>query len=326
MEQLHFQFDKKTVQNIHTKSEYFKYFTIRKYFQDFIRKYKLGVEKCSRLSNKSANIINQFLNSQFSALDSKKSRWTLASAIGIYAIFFMNLYVPFNVQKWPQNIDMPQFLYLSAFGIVAWVYLILTQIVLKEHLNFQRFTNKHFIVWTTLELLLISFLMALLFGERQSDLLHEYWLAIKQSLLVGLIPYSGVILYFKFSEKNRRSISTNHLVKITDSNGDLKLVVDNSQLLFLNSADNYVEVYYLKDGLIKKELVRTTLKILEHQLSNQPIRRCQRSYMVNINRVAVIQKNSQGYNIELNGYDKPIPVSKNYKQYFVDLLNDLQSE
>lgn len=238
----------------------------------------------------------------------------------------MNLYVPFNVQKWPQNIDMPEVLYLSAFGIVAWIYLILSQIVLKEQCNFQQFTNRHFIIWTVFELLLFSFLMMILFGERNSDLVHEYWLALKQSLLVGVIPYSGVLLYFKLLENSKASISTNHLVKITDSNNDLKLVVDNSQLLLLKSADNYVEVYYLKGDLIKKELVRTTLKILEHELSDQPIRRCQRSFMVNINRVAVIQKNSQGYNIELNGYDQPIPVSKNYKQYFVDLLNTTDTQ
>ncbi|MEP3387694.1 MAG: LytTR family DNA-binding domain-containing protein [Reichenbachiella sp.] len=255
-------------------------------------------------------------------MDSKKSRWTLVSAIGIYAILFMHLYVPFNVQKWPQNAGMSEYIYLSGFGVVAWIYLVISQIIIKEHLRFQQFTNRHFIIWTIVELLLFSFLMMLLFGDLQLNLLHEYWLAIKLSILVGMIPYSGVILYFKLLEKNKTTISTNHLVKITDSNNDLKLVVDNSQLLLLKSADNYVEIYYLKDGQVKKELVRTTLKILEQELSNQPIKRCQRSYMVNINRVAVIQKNSQGYNIELNGYDQPIPVSKNYKQYFVDLLSN----
>ncbi|MDW3212012.1 MAG: LytTR family DNA-binding domain-containing protein [Reichenbachiella sp.] len=244
----------------------------------------------------------------------------------MYGILFMHLYVPFNVQKWPQNASIPEYVYLTAFGLVAWIYLIITQIAIKELLHFQQFTNRHFIIWTIVELLFLSLLMMFLFGDLKLNLLHEYWLAFKLTLLVGVIPYSGVILYFKLLEKNKTTISTNHLVKITDSNSDLKLVVDNSQLLLLKSADNYVEIYYLKDGQVKKELVRTTLKILEQQLSSQPIKRCQRSYMVNINRVAVIQKNSQGYIIELNGYDQPIPVSKNYKQYFVNLLNNQDSQ
>lgn len=278
--------------------------------------------KIFRIIEHIRNSIGQFFNQPFSALDSKKSRWTLVCITGMYGILFMHLYVPFNVQKWPQNASIPEYIYLTAFGLVAWIYLIITQIAIKELLHFQQFTNRHFIIWTIVELLFLSLLMMFLFGDLQLNLLHEYWLAFKLTLLVGVIPYSGVILYFKLLEKNKATISTNHLVKITDSNRDLKLVVDNSQLLLLKSADNYVEIYYLKDGQIKKELVRTTLKILEQELSNQPIKRCQRSYMVNINRVAVIQKNSQGYNIELNGYDQPIPVSKNYKQYFVDLLSN----
>ena len=101
------------------------------------------------------------------------------------------------------------------------------------------------------------------------------------------------------------------------------MAIDLDELLYIKSADNYVAVYFFKDDKVRKELVRTTLKRLETELDEYPIRRCHRSYMVNINKISVSMKSNQGLSLALKNYsDEVIPVSKNYKAFFTRLMKE----
>jgi len=158
-----------------------------------------------------------------------------------------------------------------------------------------------------------------------SQRINEIVLIFRYTILVLIIPYAGVLFYLHTTQKGENIdvllSASNHLVNILDENGELHIAVDLEKVLFMKSADNYVAVHFIKDGKVKKELVRTSLKRLETELDEFPIRRCHRSYMVNITKISVSMKNNQGLSLGLKDYEEEsIPVSKNYKSFFTRLI------
>jgi DNA-binding LytR/AlgR family response regulator len=150
-------------------------------------------------------------------------------------------------------------------------------------------------------------------------------------MLVLIIPYTGVLLYLHSTQKGENIVSLlnagNRLVNIPDGSGELHLAVELDQLILLQSADNYVEIFFMKEGQLRKELVRTSLKKLEVDLDEYPIRRCHRSYMVNINKVSVTMKSKKGLSLELRDFpDELIPVSKNYTPFFTRILKEKETQ
>lgn len=273
-------------------------------------------------------MIKDFLNQPFHLLDRKQNRWLLILVIGIYTILFMNLYLPFNVNNWYKSDTVPMFVLLSGFGLIGMIVLTISQLVIREVLKIRVVRMYGIILWFLVELLLLTITMFFIYGNIElngSELVNELFLTFKYTILVLIIPYAGVLFYLHTTQKGENIdtllSASNHLVNILDENGELHMAIDLEQLLFIKSADNYVAVYFKKDDKVRKELVRTTLKRLENELDEYPIRRCHRSYMVNINNISVSMKSNQGLSLGLKNYsDEAIPVSKNYKAFFTRLI------
>ena len=271
-----------------------------------------------------------FLNSPFHLLDQKQNRWLLIISTGVFVILFMNLYTPFNVSRWYANSSTPLFLILSSFGIIGMMVLATSQLVIKEIFHIRVIKMRSMILWFIGELLLLTITMYFIYGDLHLDgtaMINELFTTFKYTALVLIIPYTGVLFYLKSTSKGENIDvllnAGNHLVNILDENGTLHIAIDLEQLRFFKSADNYVAVYYLKDDKIRKELVRTTLKRLETELDEFPIRRCHRSYMVNIKKISVSEKSNQGLSLTLMDYNEStIPVSKNYKAFFTRFLKE----
>lgn len=273
-------------------------------------------------------VVADFLVQPFHLLDRRQNRWLLIIVTGIFVILFMNLYLPFNISRWYEKTDIPLFLILSSFGFIGMIVLMISQLVIREILRIRTIKMYGIILWFFVELLLLTITMYFIYGDTSLEgtmMWNELFLTFKYTILILIIPYAGVLLYL-YATQQGENISTllnvgNHLVKILDENEELHIAIDLDQLLYLKSADNYVAVYFFKDGKVRKELVRTTLKRLETELDEFPIRRCHRSFMVNLNQISVSMKSNQGLSLALKNYpDEAIPVSKNYKAFFTRLL------
>lgn len=273
-------------------------------------------------------LIIDFLKQPFHLLDRKQNRWLLSIVTGIYVILFMNLYLPFNVSRWYENETIPLFIILSSFGLIGMFVLMISQLVIREILKIRVVKMFGIILWFLVELILLTITMYFIYGNTSlegAQLINEVVLTFKYTILVLIIPYAGVLFYLYTTQKGENIdtllAASNHLVHILDENGELHIAVDLEKVLFMKSADNYVAVYFIKDGKVKKELVRTSLKRLETELDEFPIRRCHRSYMVNITKISVSMKSNQGLSLALMDYeDESIPVSKNYKAFFTRLI------
>ncbi len=99
----------------------------------------------------------------------------------------------------------------------------------------------------------------------------------------------------------------------------ISLPVSNVRLL--KSSGNYVEIYYQENNLIKKHLIRNTLKNVEEQLIKfEFIFRCHRTYLVNTKYIKKALGDPQGIKLIVEGINFPIPVSKNYINKLKELL------
>jgi len=86
-------------------------------------------------------------------------------------------------------------------------------------------------------------------------------------------------------------------------------------LLYIESADNYVIIHYVTNNKTKTYLLRNSLKNLETLLMKSPVGRCHRSFLVNFNRVKVIRRTKEGLMLEIDQPNIPdIPVSKSYQE------------
>ena len=96
-------------------------------------------------------------------------------------------------------------------------------------------------------------------------------------------------------------------VLLTGANRSDKLQVDPKRIVCLSSAQNYVEIHYLEQGVLQKKLLRTTLKTISAELPN--LIQVHRSHLINPIHFTKWKDNS---NVQLEGI--VIPVSKNYRE------------
>ena len=97
---------------------------------------------------------------------------------------------------------------------------------------------------------------------------------------------------------------------IGDNESDA-IELNQDDLIFIQSSDNYCIVHYLDDNQVLTHLIRTTLKNVETQLSDfTNIKRCHRSYMVNSQKIVKITGNARAYSIHFSMIDAKIPVSR----------------
>ena len=133
-------------------------------------------------------------------------------------------------------------------------------------------------------------------------------------------PAAPVAAELKRLREQEEAAQQRAYVLFNDDKG-LRLSVKRDSLLMIESADNYVCVWYLNNGAVKKTMVRNTMKRVAEQLGDDNIRRCHRSYMVNMDRVKVLRREKEGVFIEFGLDGVPdIPISKTYAKSITSWL------
>jgi hypothetical protein len=244
----------------------------------------------------------------------------------LFALVFINAYSPFGADRW-YNLTQLEFLTYSSLTILIGVLVVVISRIIMYHVCKRRSINLwQYLIWIFAEILSMAFAYALfekLFLKDVrlfTDLIRN---SSRNTALVLLLPYSILWLYFSWRDKKEQiermadvpsfSDSTRNMIPFYDDKGILRFSIKKENLLYLESAENYVNICYLNKGKISKYLLRDTLKKIEENFSGTEIIRCHRSYMVNFEKVKVIRKDRDGLKLE---FDNPsvtdIPVSKTY--------------
>ncbi len=84
-----------------------------------------------------------------------------------------------------------------------------------------------------------------------------------------------------------------------------------SHLLFIEAVGNYVKVSHLRDGQVKTDMLRATMKQMEETLQGYPmIVRCHRAFLVNLGQVEQIVSHSGSTKLFIKHCHESLPVSR----------------
>lgn len=102
-------------------------------------------------------------------------------------------------------------------------------------------------------------------------------------------------------------------INFISENGSEELELDVENILFIRSADNYVEILHQERDGVKKSLFRKTLKNIEIQLRPYPtFLRSHRTCIVNMDHVEALQSNFNTHILVLKSHSEQLPVSRQY--------------
>lgn len=146
------------------------------------------------------------------------------------------------------------------------------------------------------------------------------------ALSIAIFPITGLVIgsYILRLKHHAKGAATanSHLahpptkgsekpVALPDENGKQALELLPSQMLYLQAADNYVEVFYLENDLPRRAILRNTLTALETALGDAVLLRCHRSYLVNLALVERVSGNAQGYRLHFAKLEEAsVPVAR----------------
>ncbi len=112
-------------------------------------------------------------------------------------------------------------------------------------------------------------------------------------------------------ERKGAHATESEIIKIESENGKEVFEVELKNIVLIQSASNYIEVFYREGAVIRKNMIRQTLNNVEAALSEFPdIKKCHRCCLVNMTQVDRLSGSSPNYTLEVNGLDFRIPVAR----------------
>lgn len=245
----------------------------------------------------------------------------------LFALVFINIYKPFSSSNWYPVSEFKFFVFSSLIILTGVLVVVISRIVMYYWGRKHVVSIGGYSLWILLEIFFMSLFYTIYTLVLNPE--REYLSVFKESAintsLVLLLPYSALHLYFSYQEKERqlrlleedRAEAANKLSVFSfyDEKHELRLSVKRTNLLYIESADNYVCIWYLNKGVLTKFMLRNSLKAIEESLTETNVLRCHRSYMVNFDQVKVIRREKDGVYLELGVEKVPdIPISKTYSE------------
>lgn len=270
--------------------------------------------------------------------DNSWGHWLRASTWGgVFVWLFLFFFKPFGTQ-----IDAGQewayFIICLYFGLVTWSVFMLTGLFC--HI-FPQFVNEE--GWVIGKEILFTIVVVSIIGVGNLLLANQlfqmpltprsFWTWQMLTFIVGVLPTTFGVFFGQIKLQKRyvaaaaalnQQVEAHHRllhpvpddtpqeVTLTGDNQGETLLLQSGQICYLAAADNYVQVFFVENGTLKSRMLRSTLRRMEDALASWPqFFRCHRTYLVNLDKVAHVSGNAQGYRLHLEGLDETIPVSRN---------------
>ncbi len=286
-----------------------------------------------------------FINQPYPFIDSIGKKIFIIFGVGIFVALFLIIFQPFGLDyyKHPNKIYV-----LLGYGVVTIAILSVIDFILpllfRTYFSEKNWTLKKeliAILWIIPTLGLGGQFYCYMIGLSPLNIhiiikfqLHTFLIGIFPIVFLKILAYNHLIKQNlkRASELNNNLKSIQNLHhQIPLEEQEIKLIAENqkstfnvktSDLLFMTSLDNYIEIHWKQQNKIRKTLFRSTLKRVEQTFADYPsICRCHRTYIVNIFNIKNINGNAQGYKLEMKYVNYEIPVSRNnwkkIKEHFI---------
>lgn len=260
-------------------------------------------------------------------LQSTERKFYLVFTTVAFAFLFVIVFEPFGIHTDGSKNADDIFVEISIAMVVAFATLLISQFALRDLFRIKAFTIFSSILWFVFESVLVAAAWTLLdvIQNNSTENLFEHGVNnLLLFILITFIPYSLYISYIVITDRfkqlktdklaNPNQSQQNRTFSIPDENAKTQLLVNEYNLLYIQSADNYLEVLYLKDNAVDKTLIRNSIKAVEGIFEGSSVLRCHRSFIVNTAQIELAKKEGSGYLLHLKHVtDRPIPVSKSYQ-------------
>lgn len=253
----------------------------------------------------------------------------------LFALLFINLFQPFGSRNWYIDVsDIRYFVFSSLIILTGMMVVVISRVILTAYSKKRDILYWQYVLWILCEIVAMAIFYTIFAKFFPKDGVERgiseiFQQSLINTALVLLLPYAITWLYFSWKEKSTLleqieqekapDIRAKSLIAFPDEKGDLKISVMLENLLYIESADNYANIYYLNKSGVSQFLLRNSLKWMEEHLTKEtPLVRCHRSYIVNMDKVKILKKIKGGIVLELDEERTPdIPVSKTYYESFM---------
>ena len=256
----------------------------------------------------------------------------------LYALVFLVIYSPYSETSWFGVAKSESFLLTTTFVVVSVLFLIVSRtIMLFVSKKDVKITYFKYALWLFAEIILIGVFHAALsmFYVKLENFTPTF--IVTKSILITLlalgVPYLVAAMWLTIKDMHNtlqvtdtKNIATDgeaiaqniDIINIADNKGVLKLSVKLDNLYFIKAEDNYTIVYYSRNGMLNRYMIRCKIQTIEDGFRDTPLIRCHRTFIVNAKKIKVLRHESDGLYIDFDfeGID-PIPVSKTYSEAVV---------
>lgn len=265
----------------------------------------------------------------------------------VYSLVFINIFRPFNSETWiPNNNSTNYLMYSSLMVLVGMVVVSLSRVVMGLVVKKVQLTFPDYVLWLVSDAVVLSIFYVFIaykvgfvdnyLNDNPGLTLWEVIFAIFRKSIANtvwmlLIPYTISLLFLdnqylrsRLKDMGNRGPESN-TVHLKDEKGEIRLSINIENILYVESADNYVTIKYINNDKIVDFLLRTNLKKLSDDLRDTPIQRCHRSFMINLLHVTSLKKDQTEFVIQFDTTSiKDITVSKSYQDSIMEAFTKYQ--
>lgn len=218
--------------------------------------------------------------------------------------------------------------FISGFGVLALSRVLLSFVGRKHDLS-----PAAMVIWIVAELIVCVSVIALvlwgLCGGGTVDLASLVGALVLGMAGVLLVPTVVTYLIRRLREAQDEVVRLRQLTGHQDGQakqaaeasvnffakgGRLAFSTRMGNILYIEAADNYVNIHYLNGEKEETFILFNSMKNIEKSFAGTSLMRCHRGYMVNADNVRLMRKEALGLVLEINHCAKTIPVSKSFAE------------
>ena len=264
---------------------------------------------------------------------SNRYKWFICLGTGLFFYFFLLAFLPFGVDNYNPNHE-----YSAAFLVEMLSFMLGTTILMLAN----EFMLKGVVVrevhwravfgwsaWLLLSLGIGIFFLYNWLGNWHDLSWSSAFMFVVNCSTVFIFPLVGIFFLFRYQAlknsiqkidmQRQRPGGSTRLIQFHGDGRSDRLAVAADDFRYAQAQDNYVALFYLKNGEMHKELIRSTLSELLEKTAWTDLVRCHRSYAINLLQVRSVQQASPML-VFLQDLDRPIRVSRSYRQTVLNLL------
>lgn len=254
---------------------------------------------------------------------------SLKIAFGVF--LFILFFQPFTLKGPDFNNNL---LVISGFSIILFLIVVLVRVFSLWIFEINRKINEEAIFpayFNSLVIFLLSTVALAFYAHIAGGVAFTFTVA-SRIIIICLIPPVVLALHDTLRDmklhnevlvNEKKSIQQqverfeedilNKTIEFSSDNNNETLSLTVSEVVFIKSSDNYVEIAYLELEILKKKLLRNTLKNIEIQIRQYSnFIRCHRTCIVNVHFIQKLHRDSGNQWLSIKGSDEKLPVSRQY--------------